>query len=53
MSQSAKAAAALAASLAAAFAAAACLPEDPLVRMPAALPLAAAVGLSAWRAARR
>ncbi|MFP3200580.1 MAG: hypothetical protein RXR06_11970 [Thermoproteus sp.] len=48
-----KAVAALAASLAAAFAAAVCLPEDPLVRMAAASPLAAAVGLSAWRTARR
>jgi hypothetical protein len=48
-----KAAAALAASLAAALAAAICLPEDPLVRMAAALPLAAAVGLSAWRAVHR
>jgi Sec-independent protein secretion pathway component TatC len=51
MSQN-KAVAALAASLAAAFAAAICLPEDPLVRMTLALPLAAAVGLSAWRTAR-
>ena len=53
MSQSAKAAAALAASLAAAFVAAICLPEDPLVRMLAAFPLTAAVGLSVWRAVRR
>jgi hypothetical protein len=52
MSQN-KAIAALAASLAIAFAAAICLPEDSLVRMSAALPLAAAVGLSAWRSARR
>jgi hypothetical protein len=47
-----KAVAALAASLAAAFAAAICLPNDPTLRMALALPLAAAVGLSAWRTAR-
>jgi len=47
-----KAAAALAASLAAAFAAAICLPNDPTLRMTLALPLAAAVGLSAWRTAQ-
>jgi len=51
MSQN-RAVAALAASLAAAFAAAICLPNDPTLRMTLALPLAAAVGLSAWRTAR-